>query len=155
MRKNSIYDELITQLRAAFGDRLKTVVLFGSRARKQAKKNTDHDIFIVIEDLTERPLERQKQIRSAIWDVPLRINTIAKTPEEVQKNLTALLLDVCVDGICLYGKDYFEPYRNKALAALEHSGLKRHWIGKEGYWRFEKFPIKDWELTWEGFHELS
>jgi len=155
MRKNSIYDELITQLRAAFGDRLKTVVLFGSRARKQAKKNTDHDIFIVIEDLTERPLERQKQIRSAIWDVPLRINTIAKTPEEVKKNLTTLLLDVCVDGICLYGKDYFEPYRNKALAALEHSGLKRHWIGKEGYWRFEKFPIKDWELTWEGFHELS
>ena len=155
MRKNSIYDELITQLRAAFGDRLKTVVLFGSRARKQSKKNTDHDIFIVIEDLTERPLERQKQIRSAIWDVPLRINTIAKTPEEVKKNLTTLLLDVCVDGICLYGKDYFEPYRNKALAALEHSGLKRHWIGKEGYWRFEKFPIKDWELTWEGFHELS
>ena len=155
MRKNSAYDDLITQLRAAFGDRLKTVVLFGSRARKQAKKNSDHDIFIVIEDLTERPLERQKQIRSAIWDVPLRINTIAKTPEEVKKNLTTLLLDVCVDGICLYSEDYFEPYRKKALAALKHSGLKRHWIGQEGYWRFEKFPTKDWELTWEGFHELS
>ncbi|NOQ95860.1 MAG: hypothetical protein GQ555_04500, partial [Desulfobacterales bacterium] len=65
MIKNSAYDDLITLLRAAFGDRLKTIVLFGSRARKQANKNSDHDIFIVIEDLTERPLERQKQIRSA------------------------------------------------------------------------------------------
>ena len=155
MKKDLVYKPLLDRLKSVFGDRLKTVVLFGSRARKQAKKNSDHDIFIVIEDLTERPLERQKQIRLAIWDVPLRINTIAKTPEEVKKNLTALLLDVCVDGICLYGEDYFEPYRKKALAALKHSGLKRHWIGNEGYWRFEKFPTKDWELTWEGFHELS
>ncbi len=155
MRKDSAYDALITQLRAAFGVRLKTVVLFGSRARKQSNNNSDHDIFIVIDDLPKRPFERLKQIRAAIWDVPLRINTIAKTPEEVKKNLTTLLLDVCVDGICLYGKDYFEPYRERALAGLKDSGLKRHWIGKEGYWKFEKFPTKDWELTWEGFRELS
>lgn len=155
MEKNSIYNPLVESLMKTFGSRLKTVVLFGSRAREQSKEDSDHDIFLVIENLPNRPLERQKQIRTAIWDVPLRINTIAKTPEDVEKNLTPLILEVCVDGICLFGIDYFDPYRKKALDALKHSGLKRKWIAREGYWYFERIPSKEWELTWEGFRELS
>ncbi len=153
-RKNIIYAPLINNLKKAFGNRLKTVVLFGSRARKQVKEESDHDIFMIIKNLPNKPLERQKQIRTAIWDIPLRLNTIAKTPEEFEKNLTPLILEVCVDGICLYGKDYFEPYRKKALNALKSSGLKRKRVGQEWYWHFERIPNKEWELTWEGFHEL-
>ena len=155
MKKYSIYNPLIDSLMNALGSRLKTVVLFGSRARKQAKEDRDHDIFLVIKNLSTKILERQKQIRTAIWDVPLRINTIAKTPEELKKNLTPLILEVCVDGICLYGESYFEPYRKKALDALKNSGLKRKRTGQEWYWHFEKIPNKEWELTWEGFRELS
>jgi len=155
MKKHSIYNPLIERLLDVFGSRLKTVVLFGSRARKQAKEDSDHDIVLVIKNLSNKPLERQKQIRTAIWDVPLRINTIAKTPEEIEKNLTPMILEVCVDGICLYGKGYFEPYRKKALDALKRSGLIRKRIGREWYWHFDRIPKKEWELTWEGFHELS
>ncbi len=155
MKKYSIYNPLIDSLMNAMGSRLKTVVLFGSRAKKQAKEDSDHDIFLVIKNLSTKTLERQKQIRTAIWDVPLRINTIAKTPEELKKNLTPLILEVCVDGICLYGESYFEPYRKKALDALKNSGLKRKHIGQEWYWHFERIPNKEWELTWEGFRELS
>ncbi len=155
MKKHSIYNPLIESLLSVFGSRLKTVVLFGSRARKQPKEDSDHDIFLVIKNLSNRPLERQKQIRTAIWDVPLQINTIAKTPEEIEKNLTPLILDVCVDGICLYDKDYFEPYRKKALDALKRSRLTRKRIGQEWYWHFDRIPKKEWELTWEGFREFS
>ena len=155
MKKYSIYNSLIERLLDVFGSRLKTVVLFGSKARKQAKEDSDQDIFLVIKNLSKRPLERQRQVRTAIWDVPLRINTIAQTPEEVEKNLTPLLLDVCVDGICLYGKGYFESYRKKALDALKRSRLTRKQIGREWYWHFDRIPKKEWELTWEGFRELS
>jgi predicted nucleotidyltransferase len=155
MRKLSTYNLLIESLLKVFGSRLKAVVLFGSRARKQEKEGSDHDIFLIIKNLSDKPLERQKQIRTAIWDVPLRINTISKTPEEIEKNLTPLILEVCVDGICLYGKDYFEPYRKKALNALKHSKLARRRMGREWYWHFDRIPKKEWELTWEGFHELS
>lgn len=155
MKKKSTYDSLIQSLILAFGNRLKTVVLFGSRARQQSKKTSDHDFFLVIDNLSAKPIERQKQIRTAILNVPLRINTIAKTPEEVDRNLTPLLLDVCVDGICLYGRDYFDPYRKKALDAVKQAGLKRKWIGQEWYWHFSKIPNTEWELTWGGFHELS
>ena len=153
--KREIYRPLIQKLRNAFGDRLRTVVLFGSRARGETEAQRDHDVFLVVEGLPSSPLTRQKEIRNAIWDIPLRINTISKTPGEVDRNLTPLLLEICVDGVCLFGKYYFEPYRKKALEALKQSGLKRKRVGKEWYWMFEKVPKKEWELSWEGFRELS
>ena len=88
-KSNPSYNSLIKSLCSEFGDNLKTIVLFGSRARKQARDDSDHDILIIIEDLPLKPLQRQKLIRKAIWEVLLRINTIAKTPEEVKKKLNA------------------------------------------------------------------
>ena len=98
---------------------------------------------------------RLKEVRTALWDIPLRINTIAKTLEEVERNLTPLMLEVFVDGKCLYDNDLFQSYRKKAVEALNESGLKRKRIGGEWYWQFETIPHKEWELTWEGFNELS
>lgn len=49
------YTTLLQALTAAFGSRLKTIVLFGSRARGEAVPDSDHDIFVVAEDL---PSER-------------------------------------------------------------------------------------------------
>jgi predicted nucleotidyltransferase len=154
-KKWDIYEPLLQKLSEAFGERLRTVVLFGSRARGETEAQKDHDIFLVVERLPAGPLTRQKEIRRAIWDISIRINTISKTPQEVDRNLTPLLLEICVDGVCLYGEDYFEPYRKKAIQVLKQSGLKRKRIGKEWYWLFEKVPKKEWELNWEGFRELS
>jgi predicted nucleotidyltransferase len=154
MDKTKIYQKLVSQLKKAFGSRLRAVVLFGSRARGEVSPEKDHDVFLVIDGLDGNPLRRQNEVRLAIWDIPFRINTIAKTPEEVDRNLTPLLLEICVDGICLYGEDYFEPYRKRARNALAHSGLKRRRVGREWYWQFEKMPEKEWELSWEGFREL-
>ena len=148
------YNHLIQQLVNNFGQRLKTVVLFGSRAREEAEDTSDHDLLLVIDRLPEEPVKRLKTVRRAIAEVPLCINTIAKTPSEVACNLTSLLLDVCVDGICLFGQDYFDPYRRKALQALQQSGLKRKREGRTWYWQFEQFPTRVWELTWDGYREL-
>ena len=154
MNEAKVYNPVTRRLIKGFGDRLKTAVLFGSRARDEADDNSDHDIFVVIEGLPDNPLERLKQVRSAVLDMPLRVNLIAKTPEQVAANLTPLLLDICIDGVCLYGAEYFDHFRRKALNALEQSGLMRKRVGRDWYWRFEKIPKKEWELTWEGFREL-
>jgi len=155
MDPGEIYKPLINSVLKSFAGRLKTAVLFGSQARGSAKRESDHDIFLVIENLPEEPVERVKHIRMAIVDIPLRVNTIAKTPEEVRANLTPLLLEICVDGICLYGEEYFEYYRKKAIDVLRHSGLNRRQVGREWFWQFERIPRKEWELTLEGFRELS
>ena len=155
MTKNDIYQPLIDKLIQAFKNRLKTVVLFGSRARGQVSGDKDHDIFVVIENLPVPPLQRQKEVRYAIWDVDLRINTIAKTPKEVAANLTPLLLEICVDGRCLYGCNYFEPYQKMVRKAIEQAGLNRKRVGNEWYWMFDSVPDKEWELSWDGFRERN
>ena len=39
--------------------------------------------------------------------------------------------------------------------SLKHSGLKRKKVAREWYWQFDKIPDKEWELTWEGYHEFQ
>ena len=153
------YHPIVQSLENSFGERLKTVVLFGSQARGEAQINSDHDLFIVIEDLPTEPLARQRAVRTTLLpiliDLPGPVNFVAKRPDEVAANLTPLLLDVCIDGICLYGEAYFQPYREKALTTLRQAGLHRHKLDNTYMWLFPKLPINDWELTWEGYRERT
>jgi predicted nucleotidyltransferase len=153
------YHPIIQSLESHFSKRLKTVVLFGSQARGEAKPNSDHDLFIVVDDLPTEPLARQRAVRTTLLpilnDLPGSINFVAKRPDEVTANLTPLLLDVCVDGICLYGEIYFQPYREKALATLRQAGLHRHKLDNTYMWLFPQLPTNDWELTWEGYRERT
>ena len=151
------YGEILQALRDAFAERLKTVVLFGSQARQDAHAGSDHDLFVVIDDLPRDPLARNRLVRNTLLPIldrlPGAIGFVAKTPSEVDANLTPLLLDVCTEGLCLYGADYFEPYRQKAIAALRHSGLRRRKAGGVRMWVFPKAPSGDWELAWGGYRE--
>jgi predicted nucleotidyltransferase len=153
------YRTIVQSLEGSFGKRLKTVVLFGSQARGEAQPSSDHDLFIVVDDLPIEPLARQRAVRTTLLpiltDLPGSINFVAKRPDEVTANLTPLLLDVCVDGICLYGEAYFQPYREKALATLRQAGLHRHKLDNTYMWLFPQLPTSDWELTWEGYRELT
>ena len=151
------YRPVIQSLENIFSDRLKTVVLFGSRARGEGRPDSDHDLFIVVENLPDEPLARQRSVRIALLpileELPGSINFVAKKPEEVEANLTPLLLDVCVDGICLYGDAYFQPYRQKALSALRQARLRRHQLSGTRMWLFPQLPSGNWELSWEGYRE--
>ena len=132
------YRILLQALTCRFATRLKTVVLFGSRARNEAAPESDHDGFIVVEDLPADPLSRVRETRGAmaphLADLPGVINLNSKTPAEFQADLTPPFLDVVVDGICLFGKEYFEPLRQKGLAALASSGMERKRIGRSLFW---------------------
>jgi predicted nucleotidyltransferase len=43
-----------TSLRAIYGDRIERLVLFGSRARGDAHADSDYDVAVFLEDLTDR-----------------------------------------------------------------------------------------------------
>ena len=55
---NPASSQLLASLRAEFarlyGPRLARVVLFGSRARGEARPDSDYDVAIFVEDLTDR-----------------------------------------------------------------------------------------------------
>lgn len=148
--------EVVAALRAAFGRRLRAAVLFGSRARGDATVSSDADVLVVIEGLPADPVKRVRAVRSSLLPIldhlEVSVGFVAKTPEEVAANLTPLLLDVCVDGVCLLGEDYFVPLRRAARAALSESGLQRRNLGGTRMWVFPGAAPPRWELSWDGFH---
>lgn len=159
MNDRETYCPLIQALTDKYGNRLKTVVLFGSQARGEARPDSDHDTFVVIEDLPVDPVKRQRDVRSVLLSIldklPGSISFVSKTPAEVNHSLTGLLLDICVDGICLYGDSFFERYRQKALTALRQAGWQRRRLAGTWMWVFPRLSAGNWELSWEGYRERT
>jgi len=157
MSNQTDYDVLVNTLSAHFSARLKLIVLFGSRSRADAHADSDHDIFVVIEDLPNDPLARQRSVMAPLLPVLLRLSErlslIAKTPQELQGELTPLLVDICTDGICLFGESFFMGFRSKVMQALQSAGLQRRRLAGTWMWMFPALPTKDWSLTWEGYRE--
>lgn len=153
----SDYEPLIEALREAFAEGLKCIVLFGSRARGEAHARSDHDLLVVAEGLPKDPVRRQRTITAPLLPlldrVPGPIAFVAKTPGEFEADISTVVLDACVDGICLWGASYFEPWRRRALDALRESGLRRERLGRTSMWVFPGKPPRDWELTWDGYRE--
>jgi len=89
-----------------------------------------------------------------LTQLPERLSIIAKTPEELHADVTPLLVDICTDGVALYGKALFDVLRTQVLQALRESGMERRRIGDTWMWLFPLQPKKDWELTWEGYREI-
>lgn len=151
------YHILTDTLATHFSDRLKLIALFGSRSRGEARSDSDHDIFVVIESLPQDPLARQREVMTPLLPellrLPERLSVVAKTPQELLGDLTSLVVDVCVDGVALYGQTYFETLRSKILQALHEAGLQRRRVGGTWMWIFPTLPTKEWAVTWEGYHE--
>jgi predicted nucleotidyltransferase len=67
-------DPVLLRFRAAldalYGDRLERVVLFGSRARGDAREDSDYDVAVFLKDLTDRwhELDRLADLGTELLD---------------------------------------------------------------------------------------
>jgi predicted nucleotidyltransferase len=52
--EDRILRRIRTSLRMIYGDRIERLVLFGSRARGDAREDSDYDIAVFLDDLTDR-----------------------------------------------------------------------------------------------------
>jgi len=157
MHEQAHYSVLVRTLVEHFGERLKMIVLFGSQSRGDARPDSDHDIFMVIEGLPPDPLARQRMVMTPLLPellgLPERLSVIAKTPQELLGEPTSLVVDVCTDGIGLYGQAYFAALQTKVMQALRHAGLQRRRLAGTWMWMFPALPEKEWAVTWEGGRE--
>ena len=48
-------------------------------------------------------------LASLVSALPGSLGLVARTSSEIESNLFPLLLDVCAEGICLFGDEHFEP----------------------------------------------
>jgi predicted nucleotidyltransferase len=82
MAEDEILQGLTRLLVERFGAR--RVVLFGSRARGDARDDSDFDVFVEMES-NERPPERNARVLNAIGLRPWSLDLVVYTPEEVRR----------------------------------------------------------------------
>jgi predicted nucleotidyltransferase len=128
-----------------------SVVLFGSVARGEARKNSDLDFLIVVKDLPENYSQRVKEISQIIekltqtkltlWEhsgIFANIEAIILTPEEASIN-QPIYLDMITDSITIYDrKDFMKNLLSKLRKKLEEMGAKKITTPKgDWYWQLK------------------
>jgi uncharacterized protein len=86
-----------------YGDRLERVVLFGSRARGEAKPDSDYDVAVFLRDMPDRAVEmaRIAEVETDIlFDTGAVINALP-LPAEAYRERTGFMSELRRDGLDL------------------------------------------------------
>jgi uncharacterized protein len=132
--------------RAELGERLVSLVLFGSVARGEARENSDIDVLIVAKgfprSLRDRrgPLlaawERARAERSLPW---IEWNLVTKTPEEAWFH-SPLFLDMVEDGVLLFDRQgFFGAVLEQMRVRMRELGSRRVRLD-DGSWYWDLKP---------------
>jgi predicted nucleotidyltransferase len=143
--------QAVEALRAALGERLVAVVLFGSRARGDAKPESDWDLLVIAEGLPERTWARHLFLKKALPDESRSaISILARTPKEFEKRLGSIYLDIALDGQILYDpRGYAAEWLGRIQRVVDHAGLYRERTDAGDLWKWKKPPTQPWVLEWE------
>lgn len=156
MDQSHIYEKIVNLYKEYLGNRLISIVLFGSFARGDAKETSDYDLFIIAEGLPAKPLKRILFMRTPLQgQFDQRFSILAKTPQEMLEHFPPLFLDLGLDGVILFDRgDFFNNLQVKIKKIIKQAGLQRkRWDG-EFSWEWQTPPQKGWEITWDGYRAL-
>jgi len=142
----TLIEKLIEALKRKYGDKFISLVVFGSVARGEARKDSDVDLLLVIDSIPKRRLGRQMEFMEVEKELEGYLNElfdegyfidfspIIKTSEEAMR-LSPLYLDMVEDAIIAYDKDdFFKKILERVRKRLEELGSKRVRMGKKWYW---------------------
>ena len=144
----SLLEKLTKLLQEEFRDKLISVVLYGSIARGDNRKDSDIDLLLVIKDLpktiTERVILFDKVERKLDDDIMrlmdkgyyVTFSPILKTPKEAMR-FSLIYMDMTEDAIILYDRNgFFRKVLEKTKKRLKELGFERVWLSKKSwYWR--------------------
>lgn len=141
-----LIEKLAEALKRRYGDRFISLVVFGSVARGEARRDSDIDLLLIIDSIPKGRLERQKEFMEVEREMQdyldelldegyfVDFSPIIKTPEEALR-ISPLYLDIVEDGIVVYDKDgFFRKILEKVRKKLRELGSRRVRMGKKWYW---------------------
>lgn len=144
---SELLNELLDNLKVYFD--LVSFVVYGSVARGNAKKDSDVDILIIVNNLPDRYemfkifdkaeeaiFDKIKELRKDGYYVFL--SPVIKSREDARL-ITPLYLDMVEDAIILYDKDeFFTKIIRKLKKRLDELKAERVILGNKWYWRLKK-----------------
>jgi len=150
-RELDIAGEAVGALRAGLGERLRSLVLFGSRARGDYRPGSDWDLLAIAADLPRPGLDRYRELNTML-PIELRgsVAIRAVTPEEFEARVPAFYLDIAIDGQVLYDPSGYATERFAQLRrTIERAGLHRERTPAGDVWEWDSPPGPDWSIDWE------
>ncbi len=146
----AVVARLLDVLLGMFNDKLVSVVVYGSVARGDFRRDSDIDLLLVIEDLPRSRLERARifiraeekldQLLNQLLEsgYAISISPVIKTPREASR-FTPLYLDMVEDAVIVYDRGgFFENILRKLREKLRELGAERVWVGRRWYWRLKR-----------------
>jgi len=142
-------------LSARFGEKLVSIVVFGSVARGVAKRDSDIDVLLVCEDF-EKSMHRTDKLVDVIlqlWseekkplDEQVWIQFHPLRPEEAEKN-RPIYLDMIEDGVIIYDRNGFmENVLKRLEKRLQELGSKKVYLPDGSWYWVLKPSIKRGEV---------
>jgi predicted nucleotidyltransferase len=141
-------------LKRCFGDRLVSVVLYGSVARSDGTPASDIDLLVVARGLPQSRRARNRTLVAleeeffSVLASPhgpeshTDISTKIKTPEEAER-FTPLYLDMTEDATILYDQaGFFQSVLDRLRERLKALGAQRIRQGEVWYWKLK--PDYQW-----------
>jgi len=150
-RDRLLMTEVVAALHTGLGERLVSIVLFGSRARGDAHVDSDWDLLVIARELPQKAFARHLSLKNLL-PVTWRgvISILGKTPEEFAARLPSLYLDIALDGLILYDTTGYAAQRlSQVRQLIEKQGLYRESHHNDMQWRWRQFPGRTWSLEWE------
>jgi predicted nucleotidyltransferase len=156
-RLQALLEKLTARAREHYGERLVSLVLYGSAARGTMKPFSDIDLLVIVKDLPkgnhERWVEWRKQVvEPAIQDECDRlyregyyvtVSARLKTPEEASF-FHPFYLDMTQEAILLFDRDgFFRKVLERLRRRLQELGSKRVFL-PDGSWYWVLKPDIKW-----------
>ena len=104
VQEQSILDEMVRRLVAEFQP--EQIILFGSHAWGEPNADSDVDLFVIVPDSDERPIERMQRAHHCLSGMGVSKDILVKTRAEAdrfRRVRASLEYKVFAEGKVLYG----------------------------------------------------
>lgn len=141
---------VVGALEQALGDDLIALVLFGSRARSDARPDSDWDLLLIAEGLPLNTLQRHFFLKQLLPpELAGQLSLITQKPAELDSYLTSLFLDIALHGIVLYDTDnYITSYLHQAQQLIRQKKLQRKQTNGDFSWEWDTPQGFNWSIEW-------
>lgn len=139
--------KVMERLKSKLGDRLISLILYGSAARGELKAHSDLDFYIFSDGLPQEAVERSIFLRKLLVGINTsrRVTLRGKESSELIE-IYPLFLDLAFDGILLYDhRGFAQNYLEKIRKKIEKAHLQRYHTEDGFYgWKAKK-PLRKGE----------